>query len=348
MRHATGQCPSRLSPVFAILALGLLCALALSRPAPAWDSTKAPAEGLTHASLGSASAAVGMVLPWPAGDAPSDPGWLECDGSAFDADAYPLLAAALGATTLPDYRGRFLRGAGSQQALLSDGKTVTYAAGALGVPQEGAIASHSHELSLVSPMGGTGDTLTATGTATVRVPTTVTETVTATADTSSIAAIAAGVHYDEDANHPYTLFAAVLPRYCDSTCDCYCLGSAYGWCGTPGLWLHADLATVEEADATPGGYAAWKKLARASYALIVDSGGVVTGYTVYCRPHETTTTVTSIEYQDVEEELELTVSSTAATLAMPAGADAMATEAAGDGDAVVPVHAPVRWFIRAE
>lgn len=38
-------------------------------------------------------------------------GWLECDGSAFDAAKYPRLTAVLGAAVLPDLRDASLRGA---------------------------------------------------------------------------------------------------------------------------------------------------------------------------------------------------------------------------------------------
>lgn len=38
-------------------------------------------------------------------------GWLECDGSAFDAAKYPRLNAVLGAAVLPDLRDASLRGA---------------------------------------------------------------------------------------------------------------------------------------------------------------------------------------------------------------------------------------------
>lgn len=38
-------------------------------------------------------------------------GWLECDGSAFDAAKYPRLKTVLGAETLPDLRDTSLRGA---------------------------------------------------------------------------------------------------------------------------------------------------------------------------------------------------------------------------------------------
>lgn len=43
-------------------------------------------------------------------------GWLECDGSAFDAAKYPRLKTVLGAATLPDLRDASLRGATASAA----------------------------------------------------------------------------------------------------------------------------------------------------------------------------------------------------------------------------------------
>lgn len=43
-------------------------------------------------------------------------GWLECDGSAFDAAKYPRLKTVLGAETLPDLRDASLRGATASSA----------------------------------------------------------------------------------------------------------------------------------------------------------------------------------------------------------------------------------------
>lgn len=47
---------------------------------------------------------VGIVVDYAGAVAPA--GWLVCDGSGFSAVTYPSLAAVLGSTTLPDYRGR--------------------------------------------------------------------------------------------------------------------------------------------------------------------------------------------------------------------------------------------------
>ena len=62
----------------------------------------------------------GMILPYAGGPIPN--GWLACDGSAVSSAEYPYLFAAIGETwgnggdgsgpafSLPDFRGRFLRG----------------------------------------------------------------------------------------------------------------------------------------------------------------------------------------------------------------------------------------------
>lgn len=52
---------------------------------------------------------VGSVIPWM-GSGAVPTGWLECDGSAYSASAYPDLFAVLGSTTLPNLVERHLRG----------------------------------------------------------------------------------------------------------------------------------------------------------------------------------------------------------------------------------------------
>lgn len=51
---------------------------------------------------------VGAEIMWSSPSIPT--GWLEQDGSTFDPSVYPLLAAHLGGSTLPDMRGEFARG----------------------------------------------------------------------------------------------------------------------------------------------------------------------------------------------------------------------------------------------
>ena len=61
---------------------------------------------------------IGGILQWPTATPPS--GWLACDGSAFSAVTYPLLAAVLGGTTLPDLKRRVPVGAGAGFAVGSN------------------------------------------------------------------------------------------------------------------------------------------------------------------------------------------------------------------------------------
>ena len=79
---------------------------------------------------------VGTVIAWPANSLPQESGtWLECNGQSCA--AYPKLVAVLGKSTVPDYRGIFLRGYGSHTS--SHYGTVTHQSDALGVLQGDAI-----------------------------------------------------------------------------------------------------------------------------------------------------------------------------------------------------------------
>lgn len=51
---------------------------------------------------------VGVPMPWPTNKPPA--GWLECNGSTFDKNQFPKLAAAYTSGKLPDLRGEFIRG----------------------------------------------------------------------------------------------------------------------------------------------------------------------------------------------------------------------------------------------
>ncbi|PXZ04792.1 phage tail protein [Gilliamella apicola] len=51
---------------------------------------------------------VGIPQPWPSDHLPA--GWLECNGSPFDVNQFPKLAAVYPWGTLPDLRGLFIRG----------------------------------------------------------------------------------------------------------------------------------------------------------------------------------------------------------------------------------------------
>ncbi|MDN4150884.1 phage tail protein [Pantoea ananatis] len=67
------------------------------------------AEVLKNLGLGEGSALpVGVPVPWPSEIPPS--GWLTCNGDAFSATDFPLLAKAYPSLRLPDLRGEFIRG----------------------------------------------------------------------------------------------------------------------------------------------------------------------------------------------------------------------------------------------
>ena len=51
---------------------------------------------------------IGVPLPWPNTQPPA--GWLECNGSTFNKNQFPKLAAAYPSGKLPDLRGVFIRG----------------------------------------------------------------------------------------------------------------------------------------------------------------------------------------------------------------------------------------------
>ena len=56
---------------------------------------------------------IGTVIAWASSKNPSDGTWLECNGQSCA--AYSELSVVLGKTTVPDYRGVFLRGLGTRE-----------------------------------------------------------------------------------------------------------------------------------------------------------------------------------------------------------------------------------------
>ena len=79
---------------------------------------------------------IGTVIAWASNTLPKESGtWLECNGQSCA--AYPKLVAVLGKSTVPDYRGVFLRGYGSRSS--SHYGTVTHQSGNLGELQGDAI-----------------------------------------------------------------------------------------------------------------------------------------------------------------------------------------------------------------
>jgi hypothetical protein len=60
---------------------------------------------------------VGAISMWPNATPPQD--WLLCDGSTFNATAYPELAQVLSGNTLPDLTNQFVRGSSPTRAPLT-------------------------------------------------------------------------------------------------------------------------------------------------------------------------------------------------------------------------------------
>lgn len=106
---------------------------------------------------------VGTIISWPVAQNPADwqnPdgsfNWLECNGQTISQAAYPELFALLGGR-VPDLRGLFLRGYGSQSHAQNNGSTVgvtstTHASGALGQVQGDAIRNARGWMSMFSNM----------------------------------------------------------------------------------------------------------------------------------------------------------------------------------------------------
>lgn len=73
---------------------------------------------------------VGTVITWPSNSWPSDADkWLECNGQSISSTVYPELVGVVG-PRVPDYRGIFLRGLGSQTS--THYGSVTHSSAALG------------------------------------------------------------------------------------------------------------------------------------------------------------------------------------------------------------------------
>ncbi|WP_438500820.1 phage tail protein [Pantoea ananatis] len=93
------------------------------------------ADVLKNLGLGEGSALpVGVPVPWPSANPPT--GWLKCNGAAFSATTYPLLAKVYPSLKLPDLRGEFIRGWDDGRNI-DIGRTVFSA-------QDDAFRSHNH------------------------------------------------------------------------------------------------------------------------------------------------------------------------------------------------------------
>ena len=95
---------------FRIVAFNFVLGLDIAQPSFSLDSTGFNPATVSVQSVGS-SIPVGTVITWPSYSWPPDAdNWLECNGQAINSTVYPELVGVLGKSTIPDYRGRFLRG----------------------------------------------------------------------------------------------------------------------------------------------------------------------------------------------------------------------------------------------
>ena len=114
------------------LLISLVSATCHARDATSFDPRKIHVEAVNVGG----GVPIGTIVAWPVATNPSDwEKWLECNGQAIDAAVYPELRALIGAT-VPDLRGLFLRGFGSQGHLQWNGNIIgntwtTHSSGAL-------------------------------------------------------------------------------------------------------------------------------------------------------------------------------------------------------------------------
>ena len=134
---------------FLFAALILMSALPLT--AHAADATSFDPTLVKVTAKPISSIPVGTIISWPVAQNPTDwqnpdgsYNWLECNGQNFSQAAYPELFALMGGGRVPDLRGLFLRGYGSQSYAQNNGSTVgytstTHSSGALGQVQGDAM-----------------------------------------------------------------------------------------------------------------------------------------------------------------------------------------------------------------
>lgn len=141
----------------------LCCALAFGAPAYAArivDSSQmnlSAINAVTAKPVGSIP--VGTIIAWPVANNPEGADkWLECNGQSISASVYPELVALMGAK-VPDLRGLFLRGYGTQAHSQNNGSTVgvtstNHKSGALGTVQGDAVRNTTGRLTAMVPGGG--------------------------------------------------------------------------------------------------------------------------------------------------------------------------------------------------
>jgi hypothetical protein len=132
--------------ILALFAIGLILQFCMALPvmsaAKYADSTTFnPVPIPVNAKNAGGGVPVGTIISWPSATNPEDPdNWLECNGQSFSPAVYPELSSAMGKATVPDFRGLFLRGYGSQSHAQENGSTVgvtstLHASGSLGTVQ---------------------------------------------------------------------------------------------------------------------------------------------------------------------------------------------------------------------
>lgn len=135
-----------------LILLFILC-FGLALPCFAADGTSFDPTKISVKSVG-ASLPVGTVITWPSNSWPSDrDNWLECNGQSISSAVYPELVVLVG-SKVPDYRGIFLRGHGSQTS--THYGTVAHTSAGLGQLQGDAIREMKGEAVMA---GGTGNGL---------------------------------------------------------------------------------------------------------------------------------------------------------------------------------------------
>lgn len=94
---------------------------------------------------------IGLICSWPVATNPLDwynsegiQAWFDCNGQIFNTNVYSDLYRVLGTNRVPDYRGLFLRGHGSQTHIQNNGSLIgntqtVHTSGQLGQIQGDAI-----------------------------------------------------------------------------------------------------------------------------------------------------------------------------------------------------------------
>ena len=132
----------------AVFAAAFILAFVCSGSALALDATSFDPRNVAVEANAISGVPVGTIITWPVATNPEgwDEGkWLECNGQTISQAVYPVLFALTGGT-VPDLRGLFLRGYGSQQYNSGGYGVVFHTSGALGQIQGDAIRNITGEI----------------------------------------------------------------------------------------------------------------------------------------------------------------------------------------------------------